>query len=72
MGEVSVDRVAERAEIRRQVDGLLNLPPLLSTTEKVAALQVAAIINLAETFDSYLKLQEMEARVRKLEEQLRG
>lgn len=39
---------------------------------KIAILQVRALVNLAETFDSYLKLQGMEARVRKLEEQLRG
>ncbi len=65
MGEVSGDRVARRAEIRRSL--------WTATTEfEVLRLQVEATLHVAEAFDSYLKLQEMEARVKKLEEQLRG
>jgi hypothetical protein len=71
MGEVSVDRVADREDIREWLR-LMQSSSRPSTGEKIAILQVRALVNLAETFDSYLKLQEMEARVRKLEEQLRG
>lgn len=69
MGEaVTEERIAERADLRQAIRQMR----ILTEEEKIAALQVVAILNLADTVEALIKADDLDKRIRKLEEAVQG